>query len=125
MVEPAFLLDANICVYLLDGNAEALRKRIEKSPQGSVVTSSIAFGEVIIGAHRRRATDAALALFRAVPVLPFDQNAGAIYATLPFKRASFDRLIAAHALSLGLTLVTNNARDFADIPNLKIENWTL
>ncbi len=46
------------------------------------------------------------------------------YASIPFKRSRFDRLIAAQALSLGLTLVTNNERDFADVPDLKVENWT-
>ena len=60
-----------------------------------------------------------------IPVLAFDQAAGRAYAGLPFKRGRFDRLIGAHALSRGLTLVTNNERDFADIPGLKIENWTI
>ena len=44
---------------------------------------------------------------------------------LPFKRGSFDRLIGAHALSLGLTLITANQRHFADMPGLKVENWTI
>jgi tRNA(fMet)-specific endonuclease VapC len=43
---------------------------------------------------------------------------------LPFRRASYDRLIAAHALSLDLTLITNNEGDFADVPGLRVENWT-
>jgi tRNA(fMet)-specific endonuclease VapC len=46
------------------------------------------------------------------------------YAQLPFKRASFDRLIAAHAVSQDLIVVTGNAKDFADVPGLKVENWT-
>ena len=46
------------------------------------------------------------------------------YCEIPFKRNRFDRLIAAHALSLGLTLVTNNEADFSDISGLGIENWT-
>ena len=44
---------------------------------------------------------------------------------LPFKRGSYDRLIAAHALSLGLTVVTGNTKHFADVPGLKVENWTV
>ena len=44
---------------------------------------------------------------------------------LPFKRARFDRLLAAHALSLGVTIITNNEADFADVPELAVENWTL
>ena len=44
---------------------------------------------------------------------------------MPFKRARFDRLVAAHALSLDLGIVTNNIVDFADVPGLRVENWTL
>ena len=60
---------------------------------------------------------------RHIEVLPFDHLAAKIYARLPFRRGSFDRLIAAHALSLGLVLVTDNERDFADIDDLIVENW--
>ena len=53
----------------------------------------------------------------------FDDLAVRAYATISFKRASYDRLIAAHALSLGVAIVTNNEYDFADVPGLKVENW--
>ena len=56
-------------------------------------------------------------------ILPFDEQAALAYATLPFRRASYDRLIAAHALALDVTLVTANERDFADIQGLRVENW--
>lgn len=127
MTEPRFLLDSNICIYIL-GDFEGLAaKRLAEQGVGSVVTSAIAFGEVERGLRSAEADEreAALALFEAVDVLPFDRAAATAYALLPFRRARLDRLIAAHALSLGLTLVTNNERDFADIPDLKIENWTL
>jgi len=101
-----------------------LLERIEDSDRGLIATSAVAFGEVMIGAVRRDAVREALRLFRAVPVLPFDEQAGVAYSKLPFKRGSFDRLIAAHALALGLTLVTNNERDFMDIPHLRVANWT-
>ena len=78
----------------------------------------------MIGAFRQDALDQTIRFFVAVPVMPFDEGAARLYARLPFRRGSFDRLVAAHALSLGLTLVTNNGRDFADIPGLRIENWT-
>ena len=64
-----------------------------------------------------------MALFERVPVLPFDRMAAARYAGIPFRRGRFDRLIAAHALSLGARLVTNNPADFSDIPDLRMENW--
>ncbi len=61
--------------------------------------------------------------FELVPIIPFEPSAARAFSRLPLKRGSYDRLIAAHALSLGLVLVTNNERDFADVPGLKIENW--
>ena len=60
-----------------------------------------------------------------MPILPFDEAAARCYAQLPFRRGRFDRLLAAHALSLGSTVITDNEADFADIPGLTIENWTL
>ncbi|WP_375402843.1 PIN domain-containing protein [uncultured Sphingomonas sp.] len=63
-------------------------------------------------------------LIRRFPLLPFDEAAAEQYAWLAFKRGSFDRLIAAHGLALGLPVVTANTRDFHNIPGLKIENWT-
>ena len=60
-----------------------------------------------------------------VPLLPFDEAAARAYAKLPFKRARFDRLLAAHALSIGAIVITNNEADFADVPGLTIENWTI
>lgn len=62
-------------------------------------------------------------LFGLIAPLPFDRKAADIYTRLPFRRASFDRLIAAHALSLDLTLITNNDSDFKDIQGLRVENW--
>jgi tRNA(fMet)-specific endonuclease VapC len=63
-----------------------------------------------------------------VPALPFDNEAAANYgiiraAVLDRKRDALDRLIAAHAVSLSLTLVTNNEADFKDYPGLSLENW--
>jgi tRNA(fMet)-specific endonuclease VapC len=63
------------------------------------------------------------AFLTEVEVLPFDDSAARAYAALPFRRGSFDRLIAAHAIATGRTLVTNNEADFSNVPQLKIENW--
>ena len=65
------------------------------------------------------------AFVRAIPIIPFDEAASREYAKLPFKRARFDRLLAAHALSIGAIVVTNNEADFADVPGLVVENWTV
>jgi tRNA(fMet)-specific endonuclease VapC len=126
VTEPAFLLDSNICIYLLADAESAAARRLGECEPGSVVTSAIAYAEVIRGrpVEDSRLFAAAQAFFRVVPVLPFDERAGACYRQVPFRRGTFDRLIAAHALSLGLTLVTNNERDYDDVNGLRIENWT-
>ena len=126
MTEPRFLLDSNICIYILADLLGPAAQHLAEQVDGSTVTSAIVFAEVergLVGAEPE-AREAADALFASVPPLPFDGKAGLAYAMLPFRRARFDRLIAAHALALGLTLVTNNETDFADIPGLKVENWT-
>ena len=125
VIEAAYLLDTNFCIDLFVGRTARGAARVQECVDGTLVTSSIVYAEVMLGAELRGQGTAAAAFFRQVRALPFDIKAGDVYATLPFKRANLDRLIAAHALSLGLALVTSNERDFADIPNLKIENWTL
>lgn len=125
VADPLFLLDSNICIYLLKGASDVVRHRVESRAPGELVTSAVAFAEVMIGVRSLEAATRAEAFFDLVAVLPFDKRAADIYTRLPFKRAAFDRPIAAHALSLDLTLVTNNESDFADVPGLKVENWTI
>jgi tRNA(fMet)-specific endonuclease VapC len=123
VTDPAFLLDTNVCIYLLGGEAPAAKARAEQCSPGELATSAITFGEVMVGVRTLHAMGEARALFELITVLPFDEAAATAYASLPFRRGSFDRLIAAHALARNLVLVTNNPRDFADIFGLKIENW--
>jgi tRNA(fMet)-specific endonuclease VapC len=126
VTEPAFLLDSNICIYVLADAEGAPARRLGECEPGSVVTSAIAYAEVMRGRvlDDPEAGRGAEALFQVVPVLPFDRAAALHYRTIPFRRGTFDCLIAAHALALGLTLVTNNERDYDDVPDLRIENWT-
>jgi len=121
-----YLLDTNICIYILGGTNELLRARLFGQRAGTLAASAISFAEVMRGiAGDDGPTEAsARRLFDTVAVLPFDDAAALAYRALPFKRARFDRLIAAHALALNLTLVTNDTDDFADIPGLSLENWT-
>lgn len=122
MAEARFLLDSNIVIYILKGVAPLALARIEASELGSIVTSAIALGEIIVGLkpNERPALDALLA---QIAVLPFDDAAAKSYGELPFERRSYDRLIAAHALTLDLIVVTSNRRDFADVPRLLVEDW--
>lgn len=125
MADPLFLLDSNICIYVLKGASDAVRRRVESHAPGELVTSAIVFAEVMMGMRSSDEAARAEIFFALVTVLPFDRAAAESYVTLSFKRGSYDRLIGAHALSLGLTLVTANERDFLDLPRLKVENWTI
>lgn len=122
-----YLIDANSAIYALSGQYPSLRLRLEAVEPGDISISVISFAEIALGSQvgKPPPADALEAFIAAVPILPFDEVAARLYATLPFKRARFDRLLAAHALSIGATVITNNEADFADVPGLKVENWTL
>ena len=122
-----YLLDADTCVYLLMDSHPALTRRVALSASGDLAISTITFGEIAVGARAGKPPPADVldAFVREIPLLPFDEAAARAYAGLPFKRARFDRLLAAHALSLDATIITNNLVDFADVPGLGVENWTL
>ena len=122
-----YLLDSNIIVYLTMNSNDRVVRRAAECDEGDLVTSAVAFAEVADGSLNEQppAIEQLRAFVEEVPVLDFDYKAALAYATLPFKRGSFDRLIAAHALSRGLTVVTHNEKHFADVPGLKVENWTV
>ena len=120
-----YLLDSNILIAIgLDAN-DGVIARAAECEVGDMVMSAIAFAEVLHGTEHGKPPplDKLEILAEEIPVLPFDEQAARAYATISFKRASYDRLIAAHALSLGLILVTDNLADFADVPGLKVEKW--
>lgn len=122
-----YLLDSNIIIRLAMASGDALRARAAACDDGDMVTSTIALAEVAYGSKQGKppALDQLRALLEEVPVLDFDLKAALAYASLPFRRASYDRLIAAHALSQDLIVVTDNVTHFADLPGLKVENWTI
>jgi tRNA(fMet)-specific endonuclease VapC len=121
------MLDSNILIYLLEGISPPARAKVEACQPGEVVTSTIACAEMMLkvpagDAQKQADVDR---LFTAVKLLPFDGRAALAYRDVPFRRGSFDRLIAAHALALGLVVVTNNESDYSDVPGLVIENWAV
>ena len=120
-----YLLDANICIMMLAGGSKALARRIGGCDAGDLAVSVIVFAELALGSNQGKPPppEALDGLIQQVVLLPFDEAAARTYATLPLRRGSFDRLIAAHALALDLTLITNNERDFNEVPGLRIENW--
>jgi tRNA(fMet)-specific endonuclease VapC len=121
-----YLLDSNIIIAAIDGSNLVLHDRLAMCDEEDIVTSAIAFAEVAHGSNHGKPPplEMLVEFLQDVPVLPFNEAAGRAYASLSFIRASYDRLIAAHALSLKLTVVTQNARHFADVPGLEVENWT-
>ena len=124
MPSPLYLIDASLCIDVLHGAPEPATSRLAACDIGQVVTSAVVYAEVMIGAVQRRKVDEAEAFFAQIPVLPFDEAAARAYSRLPIKRGSYDRLIAAQALALGLTVVTSNLGDFKSLPGLKVEDWT-
>ena len=122
-----YLIDADCAVYAMAERHSALTARMEECAPGDIAISAISFAEIALGTEIGKPAPADIldAFLSVIPLLPFDEAAARIYAKLPFKRARFDRLLAAHALSLDVAIITNNGVDFADVPDLKVENWTL
>lgn len=120
-----FMLDSNVVIAVALAAGEGVRRRMAEHHAGDFVISAVAYAEVIHGSVRGKppAISALQDFIAEVPVVPFDVSAAGTYASLPFRRAGFDQLIAAHALSLGLTLVTHNEKHFAGIAELAVENW--
>ena len=128
------MLDTDICIYTIKRKPISVLKRLEKVQPGMVVMSVITFAELINGAKKSQHVEANLrrlnALSELIDVLPFDKDAAMAYGDVRSdleKRGLIiggnDLFIAAHALSLNLTLVTNNQREFSRVDGLKIENW--
>jgi tRNA(fMet)-specific endonuclease VapC len=132
---PRYMLDTDICSFVVKRTNEKLLKRLKRTPVEDVCTSAITKAELLYGVDispRPKADEAAVAAFLThVAVLDFPDEAALHYATIRghLKRkgsmmGANDLLIAAHARALALTLVTNNAREFGRVPQLKVENWT-
>jgi tRNA(fMet)-specific endonuclease VapC len=121
-----FLIDSDCAVYAMTAQFPALGERLSECEPGAVAISAISFAEIARGTHAGKPPPPQVleAFLRAIPMLPFGEAAARVYASLPFKRARFDRLLAAHALSIGAIIITNNEQDFTDVPGLRVENWT-
>lgn len=128
-----YMLDTNICVYLLKAHQPGVMARLSLLDHGDAVMSIITYAELRVGLEplgptRAQNEHALNLLTREIPVLPFDQAAAERYGVMRAavrdrRRDAFDHLIAAHAASLGLTLITNNEAGFMDYPGLKVEDW--
>jgi len=128
-----FLLDTNIVSDLVRNPGGRAARHIAQTGEALVCTSIIVAAELRYGAAKRNSQRLASqlgAVLDALDVLPFEAPADAVYGDL---RASLERtgrligpndlLIAAQAVALGLTLVTDNEREFLRVGGLSIENW--
>jgi tRNA(fMet)-specific endonuclease VapC len=129
-----FLLDTDICIYVLKRRSDAVLARFDRLKSGEAVISIVAFGELTFGARKSKSPDAsrayleALTTVAAVEALPVE--AAEYYAEIRHALESKgtpiggnDLWIAAHAKAARLTLVTNNEREFRRVPGLRIQNW--
>lgn len=129
---PRYMLDTNMCIYLMKNQPEQVARRFAACYVGDVVMSAITFAELDYGVaaadNPGRERDNLDALVDLITVEPFDMDAARAYgpvrmATRERKKDHLDKLIASHAIALDTVLVTNNVRDFVAYPNLKTENW--
>ena len=136
MVTPLkYLLDTNICIYIAKKRPKAALARFKTLQPGEVGTSTNIYGELRYGASKSQRHADALqtltGLTALIPVLALDASVGERYGEI--RRAleiagtpigNNDLWIAAHGLSLDVTLVTNNKREFSRVAGLSVENWT-
>jgi tRNA(fMet)-specific endonuclease VapC len=132
-MSPKYMLDTNICIYLMKHQPAQVKHRFDQCFVGEVVISAITLAELEYGvtcsgaaapANRRMLES----FTEDVPVVAFDTQAANAYGPTRFanrdrSRDALDKLIAAHAIALGVTLVTNNESDFSIYPELALENW--
>ena len=128
------MLDTNMCIYLMKHQPPQVRERFAACFVGDVVISAVTLAELEFGIAcsspavqdaNRSALDSVLEDIR---VAPFDTQAARAYGPIRAaykdrKRDALDKLIASHAVALGVTLVTNNEADFVNYPRLRVENW--
>lgn len=129
-----YMLDTNICIYVIKKMPPAVIHRFMEHDVRDICVSSITYAEMMHGVEKSQAKErnriAYMLFMSALTVLDFDaaaaQEYGKIRADLEMKGTPIgpmDMLIAAHAKSQGLTLVTNNTREFIRVEGLALENW--
>ncbi|HLA78829.1 MAG TPA: type II toxin-antitoxin system VapC family toxin [Vicinamibacteria bacterium] len=129
---PRYMLDTDTVSFAMRGEGQ-VAARLLLHPPSEVCLSSVTLAELRFGAEARRSQKLnrlIRSFVKDVAVLPFDQLAADRFAVVAATLArrgepigAFDTLMAAHALSLGLTVVTNNTKHFSRVPGLAVENW--
>ena len=135
-MEPRYLLDTNICIYIRQKRPEEVLRRFRKLRPGEAGLSVITYGELLYGAAKSAERVAALErlheLIQLLPALALPETAADAYGTIRAELeakgemiGNNDLWIAAHAVAAELTLVTNNEREFRRVRGLKIQNWAV
>lgn len=133
-MDPRYLLDTNICIYIHREKPERVARHFARVSPGEAAISVITYGELLYGATKSSRREASLEtvreFVRLVLPLPMPEKAAELYG---FIRANLeakgemigpnDLWIAAHAMAAGLTLVTNNEKEFRRVRGLKVQNW--
>ena len=130
-----YMLDTNICIYIIKNKPKKVIIELKRHKPSEICVSSITYAELTHGVEKSMAVEknrlALALLFSNIEVLDFDIKAaihyGKIRAYLEKQGTPIgplDMMIAAHAMSLGYTVVTNNIKEFQRVPDLKLENWT-
>ena len=133
-MEPRYLLDTNICIYIRQRRPEEVLRRFHKLRPGEAALSVITYGELLYGAakssQRAEALERLRELVLFLPALALPASAAETYGTIRAgleqkgeRIGNNDLWIAAHALASGFTLVTNNEKEFRRVPGLRIQNW--
>ena len=135
MIKARYLLDTDTFVYIRRGRPESARSRFERLRPGEAFLSVITYGELRYGIQKKKMGPEPLLrleeLTQLIQVQPLQLGVAGIYGEIRAGLSAKGELIgandlwiAAHALFMGLILVTNNEREFKRVPNLKVENWT-
>jgi len=129
-----YMLDTNICIYAMNKRSGTVLSNLKLHLTDGLCISAIVLAELEHGiaksAYPERSKAALMKILSIFDILDFDANAaveyGIIQADLQRKGtpiSPLDTLIAAHAKAVGLTLITNNMREFERVSGLTIENW--
>ena len=130
-----YLLDTNICIYIINEKPKKILRKFERYPVHEFGISSVTHAELQYGVEKSKNKntnqDALHEFLLPLTILPFHGNRmvtfyGEIRVLLESKGKTIgplDILIAAHALSLDLTIISNNIKEFSRVPKLKCENW--
>ena len=129
-----YMLDTNICIYIIKQKPKEVIDHFKKMKENDICISSITYSELLYGAEKSsnvKKNLLALTMFLSnIEILPYDENASSEYGLIRAELEKdgkligpLDMLIAAHAKSLNIKLVTNNVKEFERVKGLKLENW--